>query len=243
MAKRAARPNKNMKKIIQSVIAVVAVCLLAGCETTGLSPRESSGASYANYILSLQSGGTNAPVQKPVTPIRLAVAQAGESAPPETMLDQLAGQHTLVALVVALPLPGELENYNYNNRANNPNELYAARVKSVCNLARAAGANYVFLFGGTVDSWRKNNPLSVFDITLVGGAILPGGEINVEGTGAGALIETATGEPVLFASVDAKKTAGSPDYLAAGKTNEMRAQVRDELIAKLTGELLKKLAE
>jgi len=211
-------------------MAGAAVCLLAGCGTTGLSPRESSGASYPNYILSLQSGGTNAPVQKPITPLRLAVAQVGESAPPETMLDQLAGQKTRVLSVVALPLPGEPGNY-------------AASVKSVCNLAHAAGANYVFLFGGTVDSWRKNNPLSVLDITLVGGAILPGSEINVEGRGAGTLIETATGEAVFFVSVDAKKTAASPDYLADGKTTEMRAQVRDELIVKLTGELLKKLAE
>jgi hypothetical protein len=83
------------------------------------------------------------------------------------MLDQLAGRKTRVLSVVALPLPSESGNY-------------AASVKSVCNLAHDAGANYVFLFGGTVDSWRKNNPLSVLDITLVGGAILPGSEINVE---------------------------------------------------------------
>lgn len=224
-------------------MAVAVVCSLAGCETTGLSPREASGASYSNYILGLPSGGTNAPAQKPVTPIRMAVAQVGEIAPSEAMLDQLAGQPALVASVIALPLPGGLDNYNYYNRANDPAGNYAARVKPVCNLARAAGANYVFIFGGTVDSWRKNNSLSVLDITLVGGAILPGCEINVEGRGAGTLIETATGEPVLFVSVDAKKSAGSPDMLAVGKTTEMSAQVRDELIRKLTGELLKKLAE
>jgi hypothetical protein len=206
-AKRAAQPDKNMKKILQSVMAGVTVCLLAGCVTTGLSPREISGASYPDYILSLQSGGTNAPVQKPVAPLRLAVAQVGESAPPETMLDQLAGQKTLVASVVALPLPGELGNYpGYNfNRRSDLTGNYGACVKSLCNLAHTAGADYVFIFGGTVDSWRKNNSLSVLDITIVGGAILPGSEINVEGRGAGTLIETATGEPVLFVSADAKK--------------------------------------
>ena len=104
-----------MKTIIKSVIAVTAVCLLAGCETTGLSSRERAGASYPNYILSLQSGGTNAPTQKPVVPIRLAVAQVGESAPPETMLNELTAQPTLVAWVVALPLPGEPDNYSYYN--------------------------------------------------------------------------------------------------------------------------------
>ena len=57
------------------------------------------------------------------------------------------------------------------------------------------------------------------------------------------MIETATGEPVVFVSVDAKKSAGSPDFLADGRMTETRAQVRDELVCKLTGELLKKLAE
>jgi hypothetical protein len=242
--KRPAQQNKNMKMITQSVMAA-AVCLLAGCETTGLSSRERAGASYPNYILSLQPGGTNAPAQKPVVPIRLAVAQVGESAPPETMLDQLTAQPTLVASVVALPLPGEPENYsNYNyNRANHPGEDYAALVKSICSLAHAAGADYVFLFGGNIDSWQENNSLSVFDITLIGGVILPGSKINLEGKGAGVLIESATGKPVLFVSTEAKKSASSPDMLAEGKTTGLRTQVRDELVRQLTGELLKKLAE
>ena len=226
-------------------MAAAAVCLLAGCETTGLSAREHAGASYPNYILSLQPGGTNAPVQKPAIPIRLAIAQVGETAPPEAMLDQLAGQPTFVASVVALPLPGEPENYAYYNynRANHPGEDYAARVKSVCSLAQAAGADYVFIFGGNIDSWQKNNSLSVLDITIIGGVIFPGSKINIEGKGAGALIESATGRPVLFVSTETKKSAGSPDMLADGKTTELRTQVRDELVRKLTGELLKKLAE
>jgi hypothetical protein len=40
-----------------------------------------------------------------------------------------------------------------------------------------------------------------------------------------------------------KKSAASPDDLANGRATELRAQVRDELIVKLTDGLLKKLAE
>lgn len=235
-----------MKTIIQSVIAVAAVCLLAGCETTGLSPREVSGASYPNYILSLQSSGSDAPAQKPVVPIRLAVAQVGEAAPPDTILDKLAGQKTLVSSAIGLPLPGDRDNYsyyNYNRRIEPKEEDYAARVRAVRGLARAAGADYIFLFGGNIDSWQNRNPLAVLDITIVGSAVMPGSRINIEGKGAGVLINVETGEPVIFVSAEAKDSALSPDGLADGKTTGMRVQVRDELIGKLSDELLKKLAE
>jgi len=229
-----------MKTIIKSAMAVAAVCLLAGCETTGLSPREQSGASYPNYILSLQSNGASAP-QKPVAPIRLAVAQIGEAAPPETMLDQLAAQKALVASVTGLPLPGEMQN-NYYNSANRPAGDYGTRVKTICALARASDADYVFLFGGNIDSWRANNSLSILDLTLVGGVLVPGGRTHIEGKGAGALISASSCQPVFFVSVDEQDSAASPDYLADGRTADMRAKARDELIKKLTQELLDKLA-
>ena len=98
-----------MKILIQSAVAVTAVCLLAGCETTGFSPRETPMVSYPNYILSLESGPaspTGAP-QKIIAPIRLAVAQIGEDAPPEALLDKLAGKKTLVASVDGLPMPDD----------------------------------------------------------------------------------------------------------------------------------------
>ncbi len=222
-----------MKTIVKSAIAVTAVCLLAGCETTGLSPRESSGTTYQSYIMNLQSGSTNAP-QKVSLPIQLAVAQVGEAAPPGAMLDKLAGNKNLVASVDGLPLPGDV----YSDSEN-----YAARIKTICNLARTTGANFVFLFGGNMDSWQQNNSWSVLDATLVGGAIFPGTKICIEGKGAGALISTTTCQPVLFVNAEARKTALSPDYFADGRTSGVRAEVRDELAAKLTEQLMEKLPE
>ena len=93
-----------MKKIIRSLAATAAVCLLAGCETTGLSNHETSGASYPNYILSLKSDGAHAP-KKLTTPINLAVAQIDETAPSDIMLKKLAGQKILLTSVTSLPLP------------------------------------------------------------------------------------------------------------------------------------------
>src|ERR1039457_3462780 len=98
-------------KLIRSLIALAAVCLIAGCETTGLSPREHSGADYPNYILALPSKPSPDAVKKVVTPIRLAVAQVGEAAPPKQMLDKLQNENGLVLSVVGLPLPGDATAY------------------------------------------------------------------------------------------------------------------------------------
>ncbi len=218
------------------------MCLLAGCETTGLSPRESSGVNYPNYILSLQSDSTNAP-QPVVAPIRLAVAQVGEDAPSDAMMAKLAGQKTLVASVIGLPLPGQDVNYpTYNNRQNGPVEDYAGHIKALRGLARASGADYIFLVGGSINSWQTRNPSSLLDITLIGAMVAPGTEIKAEGKGAGTLIDVATGAPVFFTSTEVRDTKLSPDDLAYGKTDDLRSRVRDELVGKLTDDLLAKLA-
>jgi hypothetical protein len=221
-------------------MAVAAVCLLAGCETTGLSPRESSGAkssgaTYKSYIMSLQCGDSGAP-QKVSAPIRLAVAQVGEAAPPEAMLDKLAKEKTLVASVNGLPLPGEVY---YDSQSLD----YPARIRTICGLARTAGADFVFLFGGTIDAWQENNSLSALDTTIVGGALMPGTKIHAEGKSAGALISTTTFRPVFFISADARDSKLSPDFFADGKKIGLESKVRDELIDKLNDQLIAKLGQ
>jgi hypothetical protein len=235
--------RKNMKTMIPFTFALAAVCLVTACEATGLSSDEHAGADYSNYILSLQPGPACRSTQTLATPIRLAVGQVGETAPPQNMLDKLDSQGGFITPVVGLPLPdGPESRYAYDNQAKTSLADYSARVKSVCSLAQSAGANYVFLFGGNIDSWRKNNFLTVLDITIVGAFIVPSSKIEMEGKASGTLIDAATIEPVFFVSVDSKTSATTPDYLAAGKTGDMRARLRDELIDKLTGELIGKIA-
>lgn len=231
-----------MKNIIASAITGAAVCLLAGCETTGLSYRERSGVDYPNYVLSLPASRPGAPSKKPALPVRLAVAQIGESAPPEAMLDTLAARRDLIASVIGLPLPGETQ-APYHYRQSEPAFDYAARVQSVCRLAKASGADYVFLFGGNVDSWSDGNLLRIFDLTLIGGMIVPATEINLEGKGAGALIDAATRQPVFFVNADYKASRYCPDYFSNDKTMAMRVQSRDELVQKLQVGLLNKLSD
>jgi hypothetical protein len=231
-----------MKTMLKLSAVAAAAGLLAGCETTGLSPRESSGVSYPNYIFGLQTRLTNSPVHPPMTPIRLAVAQVGEPAPSSALLDQLTARHALIAGASGLPLPADAGNSNWQNRGNTVSADYAGRIKTLCRLAQAGGADYVFLFGGEIDTWRKNNSFSILDLTLIGGTVVPGGRINLEGKGAGVLIDAATGEPVFFVNADVKRSAVSPDFLAEGKTHSLRAEARDALVEKLGVQLLDRLA-
>lgn len=235
------RTEKNtMKKLIPLTITVAAVCLLTGCETTGISPRETPGVSYPNYILSLQTG-TNTPA-KLAKPIRLAVAQIGEAAPPDSMLDKLATNQTLIASVSGLPMPGDTGMAPAFSRTGVQGPDYAGRVKSICNVARSTGADFLFIYGGSMDSWQENTSLSMFDWTIVGGYLVPGTKIHIEGKGAGVLISTTTYQPVFFVNADIHTANGSPDFIADGKTTGLCAKDRNELVNKLTDEFLKKLA-
>jgi hypothetical protein len=235
--------EKVMNKLMQLVMAVAVIGLMTGCETTGLSPREYSGLDYPGYVLSLSRNRTEVPPQSPALPVRLAAAQIGEIAPPQTMLENLEANSNLIASVVSLPLPADSINNFGTRRLGQASGDYASRVKAVCNLAEAAGANYVFLIGGNVDSWTSQNSLGMFDLTLVGGWIIPGTKINAEGKGAGVLIEATTGQPVFFVNAEYQESALSPDFLSAGKTTNMRAQVRSELATKLSKALQKELVE
>lgn len=235
------KPN-IMKIIIQSAITVTAVCLFTGCDTTGLSPREAAGASYPNYVFSLQSGSPGQQ-QKVTPPIRLAVVQIGEEAPPEAMLGKLAGHTTLIASEVSLPLPSDVPGPFYVARRNFEQPDYAGRIKTLCALARTSGADFVFLFGGNLDTWQENNALSIFDTTIIGGVVFPGTKIHVEGKGAGVLISTATCQPLLFVSSEAKDSVSSPDLLVNGKAMSLQIKVRDELVNQLTDQFLTKLAD
>jgi hypothetical protein len=227
-----------MKKIIQTTLAVGTVCLLAGCETDGLSVRERGTATYPNYILSLPAAATNAAPQKIKLPARIAVAQVGETAPSQALLDQLASDKVHIADVVALPMPGEPPGVYYN-RVSQPVDNYSGHIQTICSLARAAGAEKVFLVGGNIDSWQKSSFWSVLDFTVVGAFVVPACEINLEGKGAGALIDVATGVPEIFVSA----SAAVPDILAGDKTPGLQAKMRNELATKLGNALLRKLAD
>ena len=139
----------------------------SGCVSTGLSHRESQN-NYPLLISSLYREKSTETAAAPVhPPIRLAVGQVGESAPPESLLTALSTSHELVSTVSAVPIPGIVRR---TGRAD-PEPAAAdveSHVRAAVNLAQDMGAEYLFLFGGAIDSYRLKNALAPLDITLAG---------------------------------------------------------------------------
>src|SRR5580765_4635237 len=105
--------------------------LLAGCGTSGLSRHEVAGSSYPNYILNLPT--TNSPASRPplARPIRLAVAQVGESAPSRILLNKLESHPDSIASVIGLPAPADTEHRYYapRDKSQNKQDDFASRVQ------------------------------------------------------------------------------------------------------------------
>ena len=236
--------NLNRMKIKHVFLTALPFVLLTGCATTGWSQREVAGVSYPNYILSLSP--TNVSPARPVLarPIRLAVAQVGESAPPAALLQKLATSPERIGSVVAVPAPGDTQRPYYAPRDNSQikQEDFATRVQALCRLSRNLGADYLFLCGGDLTSWQDSNLLRVFDLTIVGGMILPSTKIHLEGRAAGALIDAATGEPVLMVSTEAQRSASSASFYAQQKAGGQKILLRDELASAIGSELLREMA-
>lgn len=225
-------------------LSLLGAVFLTSCSTSGLSRREIAGSTYPNYILNLAT--TNSPDSRPplTKPIRLAVAQVGESAPPRALLNKLESQPDAIASVVGLPAPAETEHRYYapKDKSQNKQEDFVSRVQSLCRLSRNMQADYLFICGGDMSWWNSPNILRVFDITIVGGMLLPSTKVNVEGRAAGALIDAATCEPVLMLSTDASRSGYSPTFYVEEKTDGQRVALRNALTESLADEMLKKIA-
>jgi hypothetical protein len=219
------------------LLGFCAIGLLTGCETTGLSRHERAGVTYPNYILALKPTVTANGVRPVETPLRLAVAQVGESAPPRPLMDALQSS-SLVRNVVGLPAPGE-----GSVRKEDANANYVDRVESLCNLARNAGADYLFLCGGDVSLWNDPNALTVLDLTIVGAWVIPSTRICGEGKAAGAIVDVRTKVPVLFINVESSNSRMATSQSAYSKREGLSVELRAELSQAIARELLARLAE
>ena len=253
------------------------LCLapLAGCATTGLSPREANQQNYSSFVYALyddpaQAAGREAadeaarPAGRLVVPARVAVAQLGEVAPPETFLKKLRARPELFSRVQGIsgitpstglqtdapqapyhayrydPAPGA---YAYGPPAPppvapDPRERVRRDVAGMQRFARDIGADYLLVVGGTIDHATHGNALSILDLTIVGAFVAPSKEINAKATAAGALIDLNTGRVVLTASADASKGGmAAPATQDGGELGVLR-RARDEVVEKLAASLV-----
>src|SRR5205085_5107845 len=118
-----------------------------------------------------EAGQANAEAQPLRTPAKIAVAQIGEVAPPAAMLDQLRNDKVTFASVQPVSGVIDTEPTISDRRADRPADYstqqdaqrHAQRMRLY---ARDIGADYLFLFGGTVDKATTDSPLKLANATI-----------------------------------------------------------------------------
>lgn len=235
-----------MKRILSLILVVLIVGVASGCYTTGLSTRERGAFNYSNLIYGLYDSEINSAKEiKPVKrPIKLAVAQVGETTPQDLLVEKLETQRHLVSQVVPLPIGGNINNYSYNNQENKDDvgEL-EKKMGKMRRLAKDLGADYIFLVGGSADYGTTANWLSFFDITIIGGFILPSNKISVDARASGALIEVESGRVIFMVNSETKLEEHVPTYTSMGREDIVLGKARDQLITDLADKFVEKLAQ
>ena len=219
--------------------------LLAGCTSSGLSPREVHGQDYSTYVYSMYDAPANAAPAKPVQlPATVAVAQIGEVAPPTAMLDVLRKDQQF-SLVQSVPGVDDVA----AQADVPPDRVIAAkreaRVQSdrMLRYARDLGTRYLFLFGGTVDRSTTGTRMSLADVTIVGAFIVPSKSVKGEARASGSLIDVETGRVILSVSADSSKEILSATAAQDGNEIKMLHDLRDDVTVKLARQLTQRIKE
>src|SRR4051812_3847425 len=161
-------------------VLIVALLAAAGC-AHGLSARETRTQNYSAFVLSLY----DQPLQQAqparlVAPMRVAIAQVGELAPPQAMLTQLRNKPELFMRVEGIP--GVFEEAASGNQSGaltaNERQQVRDRVGRLQRLAVDMGMDYLFIYGGSLEHYKRDNPLQVLDLTIVGAFVVPSREIR-----------------------------------------------------------------
>ena len=232
-----------MKKGLGLFLILGMMFLVSGCYTTGLSTRETGGFNYSNFVYGLydDQSQTKDVIKSIKRPIKLAVAQVGESAPPKSVLEKFTQERSLISKVMELPAGGAESNYYNNNQNQNNIQEMEKRMQKMRQLAKDLGADYLFLFGGSADVGEAQSWLGFFDITMIGMFVIPSQKIMAEGKAAGALIDVETGRVVFTVNAQSNLDQNATTYNLYGKRDETLIKLRDTLVETLTEQFFQKL--
>jgi len=223
-----------------SVSSLLALFLFGGCESDGLSPREVQGDDYAAFVSQItqpppdlgEAAISSQPARQLSFPARIAVAQLGEVAPPQRMLDALRKASKTCSMVC--PVNGTVDTDNRRLHRS----LAEPQGDQMRRFARDLGADYLFVFGGTVDRSTDDTSLALADVTIIGAFLIPSKQIDVKGTAAGSLIEVGSGRVVLSVSADSHDRRLSPAASSTADELAMLESLRDKLTDQLAQRLV-----
>jgi hypothetical protein len=251
---RSARPTR----VVATAAALTGCALIAmSCSTTGLSTRDPAGTAYPQVVSALADPGllasssgtsadTTAQPARPVPPLKVAVAQLGEIAPPKAVIDRLIKEPGLFAVAEPLTAPAFDGPSAWSYRSG-PGSAVAQReavrhaIVEMRNLARDMGCDYVFAFGGTCDRATTDTPLSLADLTIVGAFVVPSKEIRAEGRAAGALIDVRSGRVVMTVSASADDTRLAASVAREHDELALVTSLRDKMVTDLADRLVQRV--
>ena len=241
-------------------LTLSAALLLAGCATTGLSLREGPGRDISAYVraASAPSNGRPAsrgiyavgpgpgepaaavearPIEKPAS---VAVAQVGEVAPPQALLEAMEARTDLFKSVQSVS--GLFEPAPFGRGDASFGDLDGARehLEVMLATARDIGASHLLVFGGTIDASERGGPLSILDLTIVGAFLVPSHKLDAEARGSAVLLDARTGRPVATASADETASTTSATVGLQGRQADQARDLRDALTLELAGKMIER---
>ena len=171
---RTIRAPKSRAAVSISALLVAGI-LTGGCESSGLSPREAQGDDYATFAslvsqplpYTAELAASSQPARPLILPAKLAVAQVGEVAPPQKLIDLLSNGGKTWSLVS--PVNGLVERYDGRRFSTGDAQAQGQEMR---RYARELGADYLFVFGGTVDRSKDDTGLALADATIIGAFIM-----------------------------------------------------------------------
>lgn len=224
---------------LRRLSALSVLLFIMGCEHQGLSPRESGNQTYATYLMALYDDAKTLQGPRPQLrlPARVAVAQVGEVAPPQKLVEFLREQRGLFSRVEGMP--GMLGNsdsiYCYHDKATS--EQIKQRIREDMDRARRfaadMGAEYLFLYGGTIDYGAKENGLQVLDLTIVGAFVAPSRNVKGVAKASGALVELSSGRVVFISSAESQKDALASMSNESSTGERLAERMREDVIKRL----------
>jgi hypothetical protein len=243
--------RKNVFEYALAAAALVVLVVALGCASTGLSPREVRGQDFSTYLLALYEPGSAQPAgdaaPKPVRlPIRVAVAQVGEIAPPDEVLATLRGKTDAFDSVQSIPgitdVSGQMSYAGHSAyHAPQMRQAAGAHVERMRRLARDIGADYLFLYGGTIDQATTSTPLSAADLTIIGGFLVPSKRIEGVAKASGALLEVDSGRVVVSVSAARDARRLSPTFARDNGELTQLKKLRDGVVLELAQQLAERV--
>jgi hypothetical protein len=243
-------------------IVLLIALIVAGCTSSGLSPREVRGRDYAGYVYSMYdpavlpadknaaqgvtAGGAGAERKPLKTPAHIAVAQLGEVAPPDAMMDKLradAATFASVQSVSALVDAGAQHVPTPRPQDHSTQQSAQSHAERMRRYAADLGADYLFLYGGTLDQSQVSTPMAAMNLTVIGAFLVPSQKLDADVKAAGSLVDVKSGRVVLSVSADGRESRTSPSIGVKASERSMLLELKHDVIEKLATQLSARVKE